>query len=264
MTMRAVHAAVTKYFVEMRGRLLDMPEKDAEALGDFLEEISKPLETYEDAIASLRTPGEVGVCAAVYYGEVQPDVPHADSLGCSWARKDFFIPVVTDSSTRAKILRQRINAEIVFYKQMNAKEPYPYWFLKAIPTFLNEAPVLVMEQGIDLFNFYEMELDPEEKTRESEKQIPKQTAIQHVKEGVEMLRNLEYFHGDLKLENVIVVGGVCKLADFGTVFNAETWDEMHIFNRIVILPGTPGYTPPRVTRGSVDEQKKTRPHWLQR
>ncbi|MGB9704198.1 MAG: protein kinase domain-containing protein, partial [Pyrobaculum sp.] len=45
-------------------------------------------------------------------------------------------------------------------------------------------------------------------------------ALIHVAEGLRYLHNHDLYHGDLKPQNVVIVGGICKIADLSSLRNA--------------------------------------------
>ncbi|HDL7836903.1 TPA: serine/threonine protein kinase [Yersinia enterocolitica] len=78
----------------------------------------------------------------------------------------------------------------------------------------------------------------------------KVTAIRMVLEGVSYLHDHNYWHRDLKPQNVLkFADGTYKISDFGLVKNADKQAESEVITKVAAIMGTERYMAPEVFAG---------------
>lgn len=83
----------------------------------------------------------------------------------------------------------------------------------------------------------------------------KLSAIRMVLEGVSHLHALDYWHRDLKPQNVLKFSdGTFKISDFGLVKNADKKAESEVITKVASIMGTERYMAPEVFAGVYSEK----------
>ncbi|KAF7683373.1 Serine/threonine-protein kinase PLK4 [Astathelohania contejeani] len=87
-------------------------------------------------------------------------------------------------------------------------------------------------------------------SRESKNPIPftdseLKTISINIIEAVRYIHSVGVYHGDLKPENIVVIGTDIKLVDFGC---AETTNDKYLRAKDTLFRGTPGFSPPEASK----------------